>query len=161
MKNIFKSYQHLPLHNKVLCAVYVLVILVLALVIPMKPAHAQVSARSGGHDTARPAQVNQVLEAVVLSVAVREVSQPGHEVPAGLAGLIAGALRLASLQATTAGTLHDQEVVLRLVTRGGASRLISVRQRAPYHFVYPQECVSVTYERGLWRISPPRLARSL
>lgn len=173
MKNIVNAFRAEPLHNKVLYPLYVVIVLLLAFIIPMKPANAQ-----AGNVYAHPqAQVaGDTYEAVVLQISIREVEPSSQARAAGAAVGSAVGLALASQAKThnrfavntvslvlgglagerathVVARTEAQEIILQLApAKGQQPRIITIVQPAPFDTVVPGECVYVTVIRGAWRV---------
>lgn len=172
MKIILKNFRSMQLHNKALCVVYVLALLIVGLVIGSEKAHAQ----SGNVYAVPQSQAaGNVYEAVVLQVSLREVeaTMPARAVGAGV-GSAAGLLLAANVNSqqratvSTVGALLGgllgertanatmktaaQEIIVRFVLPGGAWRTVVIVQPAPFDQVFPQETVYVSEVRGTYRV---------
>ena len=79
MKNLLTMYRAEPLHNRVLYALYVVIAVFLAFIIPMKDAKAQ----AGAQPQAQSA--GDTSEGVVLQVALKEVEPSNQARAAGAA----------------------------------------------------------------------------
>jgi len=175
MKTIINSFRTQPLHNKCLCAIYLLVLLALPFIIGMKPANAQ----SGNVYAIPQAQAaGNVYEATVLQIQYKEVepsvqargagaavggalglalaarSGSEHRFAVGTLGTVLGGLlgeRSANAIATTQA--QAQEIIVRLAPLPGQEpRIVSIVQPAPFDRVYPGEMIYVTVTQGAWRV---------
>lgn len=172
MKNLLNDYRSMQLHNKVLVAVYVLILLLLPFIIPMK-AHAQ----AGNVYAPLQAQVaGETYEAVVLQISIREVEPTiqaratgagvGSVVGLGLATQVKSQHRFAvnTLAAVVGGVVGErvshaiahntaQEIIVQLAPmRGQQPRIITIVQPAPFDTLVPGEAVFVSTIRGAWRV---------
>lgn len=172
MKSIVANFRSMQLHDKVLCAVYLLALLTVVLTMSSGPAHAQ----SGNIYAVPQAQVvGNVYQAVVLQVSVKELeaampvrvagaglgsaaglvlastASPQHRMAANTVGMLLGGLfgeRTANAVMTTAA----QEIIAQLVVPGGQPRTVVIVQPAPFDQVFPQESVYVSEVRGTYRV---------
>lgn len=173
MKNIFNNFRSQPLHNKALCAVYLLVLLMLPFIIGMKPAQAQ----SGNVYAIPQAQsAGSVYEATVVQILYKELeptwqgrgagaavggalgmalaarSGSEHRFAVGTLGTVLGGL-LGERAANAIATNQAQELIVRLAPQPGQQpRIVSLVQPAPFDRVYPGEMVFVTLTQGAWRV---------
>jgi outer membrane lipoprotein SlyB len=172
MKNLVNNYRAMPLHNKVLAAVYVLILLLLPFLLQTK-AHAQ-----AGTVYALPqAQVaGDTYEATVLQISIREVEPTvqaratgavvGSALGLGLASQAKSKNRFAvNTVAAVLGGLggervanavaHNeaQEIIVQLAPmKGQQPRIITIVQPAPFDTLVPGEFVYVSTIRGAWRV---------
>lgn len=172
MKNLVNNYRAMPLHNKVLAAVYVLILLLLPFLLQTK-AHAQ-----AGNVYALPqAQVaGDTYEAIVLQISIREVEPTvqaratgavvGSALGLGLASQAKTKNRFAvNTVAAVLGGLggerianavaHNeaQEIIVQLAPmKGQQPRIITIVQPAPFDTMVPGEFVYVSTIRGAWRV---------
>jgi outer membrane lipoprotein SlyB len=172
MKNLLNDYRSMQLHNKVLVVVYLLVLVLLPLIIPMK-AHAQ----AGNVYGPVQAQVaGETYEAVVLQVALREVEPTiqaratsaglGSVLGLGLASQVKSDHRYAlnTIAAVVGGVVGErvshavahniaQEIIVQLAPmRGQQPKIITIVQPAPFDTLVPGEAVFVSTIRGAWRV---------
>jgi len=172
MKNLVNMYRAEPLHNRVLYALYVVIAVFLAFVIP-KDAKAQ-AGNVYAHPQAQAA--GDTFEGVVLQLALKEVEPSNQARIAGAAvgstfGLLlasqsgsqnrfavntAGALLggLLGERATQAAAKNSaQEIIVQLApVRGMPPKIITIVQPAPFDTVYPGEMVYITIVKGAYRV---------
>lgn len=173
MKNLLTMYRAEPLHNRVLYALYVVIAVFLAFIIPMKDAKAQ-----AGNIYAQPQaqSAGDTSEGVVLQVALKEVEPSNQARAAGAAVGSALGLLISShsnnqnrfVAGTTGAVLGGllgeratqaiarsaaQEIIVQLApVRGQPPRIITIVQPEPFDTVYPAELVYVTIVKGAYRV---------
>lgn len=172
MKNLFTMYRAEPLHNRVLYALYVVIVVFLAFVIP-KDANAQ-AGNVYAHPQAQAA--GDTFEGVVLQISLKEVEPSNHARIAGAAVGSAFGLLLASKSGShnrfavnTAGAVlggllgerathaiaknSAQEIIVQLApARGLQPKIITIVQPAPFDTVYAGEMVYITIVKGAYRV---------
>lgn len=172
MKTLVNNYRSLPLHNKVLVAVYVLVLLLMPFIIPMK-AHAQAG---NVYALPRAQAAGDTYEAVVLQISIREVEPTiqaratgagvGSILGLGLASQVKSQHRYVvnTLGAVLGGVVGErvsnavahnvaQEIIVQLAPmKGQQPRIITIVQPAPFDTLVPGECVYVSTIGGAWRV---------